>query len=73
MVGISTCLEIQKDLEIPDRASHIKSRIGIAMVTRGEHSSSATPRNLVGALHSHALLGITQPERALVFVVEEEA
>jgi hypothetical protein len=67
VVGVYVCREIQKDLEIPRRAAHIKTRIGIAMVTRGEHSSSATPRDFAGVLYTNALSGGTWPERALVF------
>ncbi len=34
----------------------------------GDHSTSATSRNLIGAVRSNALSGVTQPERALVFL-----
>ena len=37
--------------------------------SRGDYSTSATRCNLVGALRSNALSGLTRPERALVFLV----
>ncbi len=34
----------------------------------GHHSTSATSRNLIGAVRSNALSGGTRPERALMFL-----
>ena len=57
------CLDSDMDTEYPrskiDEGNGYGSRVSI--------STSATPRNLVGALFPNALSGLARPERALAF------